>query len=398
MRIGQRADRTNSARVARKEVQMQLMRPSKLLARPRPGRGLWIRLTAGIVALATAGMLASGAIAGDGAHRNVFKRVNLISDIDGVARITDPNLVNPWGMAASPSSPLWVNDNGTNVSTLYSGGVHGSIPQILSLVVSIPSGEGTGIVFNPGSDFKIGGTPAKFIFDSEAEVLSAWTSGTAAQQEQMIPDAVYKGLAIGTNSHGMSRLYASNFHAGTVDVFDASFQPVTLPAGAFTDPSLPAGYAQFGIQELDGKLYVTYALQDPDKHDDVAGAGHGFVDVYDNDGHLLKRLISMGALDSPWGLVIAPRDFGPFGGDLLVGNFGEDPTAGPGAGSINAYDRRTGAFEGTLMNRDGNPIRINGLWGLRFGNGTFGAPDTLVFTAGIGDEGHGLLGEIKARG
>jgi uncharacterized protein (TIGR03118 family) len=342
-----------------------------------------------VVALGVVGAAAGVAGAWGGGHRNVYKRVNLISDIDGVARITDPNLVNPWGMAASPTSPLWVNDNGADVSTLYSGGVHGSIPQILPLVVSIPSGEGTGIVFNPTSDFKVGGAPAKFIFDSEAGVLSAWASGTAAQPEQTIPDAVYKGLAIGLSSHGM-RLYASNFHAGTVDVFDANFQPVTLPAGAFTDRSLPAGYAPFGIQELNGKLFVTYAQQDADKHDDVAGPGHGFVDVYDNDGHLLKRLISMGALNSPWGLVIAPRGFGPFGGDLLVGNFGD--------GAINAYNRHSGAFEGTLMNRDGNQIKINGLWALRFGNGTFGTPDTLVFTAGIADEAHGLLGEIKVRG
>jgi len=369
---------------------MHLMRPSKPLARPRRGGSLWVRLVMGLAALAVVGVLATGAIAGDGAHRNVFKRVNLISDIDGVARITDPNLVNPWGMAAGPGTPLWVNDNGADVSTLYSGGVHGSIPQIIPRVVSIPGGAPTGIVFNSTSGFKVGGTPAKFIFDSEAGVLSAWVSGSAAQTEQTIPDAVYKGLAIGMSSHGM-RLYASNFHAGKVDVFDDSFQPVSLHAGAFTDPTLPAGYAPFGIQELNGKLYVTYALQKPpDNKDDQAGPGNGFVDVYDNDGNLLKRLISNGALNSPWGLVIAPRDFGPFGGDLLVGNFGD--------GAINAYDRRTGDFQGTLMNRDGNQIKINGLWGLRFGNGTFGTPDTLVFTAGIGDEGHGLLGEIKSLG
>jgi uncharacterized protein (TIGR03118 family) len=368
---------------------MHLMRPNKPLAKPRGGSGLLIRLFAAAAVLAAVGVFAAGAIAGDGGHRNVFKRVNLISDIDGVARITDPNLVNPWGMAASPNSPLWVNDNGMDVSTLYKGGVHGSIPQIQPLVVSILSGAPTGIVFNSSSDFKVGGTPAKFIFDSEAGVISAWASGTAATAEKTIGGAVYKGLAIGMSSNGM-QLYASNFHAGTVDVFDKSFQPVTLPTGRFTDRRLPAGFAPFGIQELDGNLYVTYALQKPpDNKDDQSGPGNGFVDVYDNDGHLLKRLISMGKLNSPWGLVIAPRDFGPFGGDLLVGNFGD--------GAINAYDPRTGAFDGTLMNRDGNPIKINGLWGLRFGNGTFGTPDTLVFTAGIADEDHGLLGEIKAR-
>jgi uncharacterized protein (TIGR03118 family) len=374
---------------------MHLMRWAKSPARLG---GLRIRLLAAVAALAVVAAVAGAAIAGDRGHRNVYKRVNLISDLDGVARITDPNLVNPWGLAAGPTTPLWVNDNGMNVSTLYSGGVHGSIPQIVPLAVSIPQGAPTGIVFNSTSAFNItmpdGSTgPATFIFDSEAGVISAWMKTTPLQTQAVapvtVPDAVYKGLAIGMSSSG-ARIYAANFHAGTVDVFNDHFQPVHDP-GAFTDPNLPPLFAPFGIQELNGKLYVSYAKQKlPDKHDDDAGPGNGFVDVYDNDGHLLKRLISQGQLNSPWGLVIAPRDFGAFGGDLLVGNFGD--------GAINAYDRHSGAFEGTLMNRDGNQIKINGLWGLRFGNGTFGTRETLVFSAGIGDESHGLLGEIKARG
>jgi uncharacterized protein (TIGR03118 family) len=375
---------------------MQLMRSSEPLARPRPGSGFWIRLAAAIAALAAVGVLASGALAGDGAHRNVFKRVNLISDIDGVARITDPMLINPWGMAAGRTTPLWINNNGTDVSSLYTGGVHGSIPMIVGLNVQIPGGAPTGIVFNSTPAFKItmGGAtgPAAFIFDSEAGVISAWMRTNPIQAQAVAPvttpNAVYKGLAIGQSSHGM-RIYATNFHAGTVDVFDHSFKVVNAP-GAFTDPSLPAGYAPFGIQELNGELFVTYALQDADKHDDVAGTGHGFVDVYTNDGVLVHRLISQGDLDSPWGLVIAPRHFGPFGGDLLVGNFGD--------GAIHAYDPNTGAEQGQLKNRDGNPILIDGLWGLRFGNGVTGTPNDLLFTAGIGDEEHGLFGEIKARG
>jgi uncharacterized protein (TIGR03118 family) len=393
-RIGRRADRPNSARVARKEVQMHLMRPPKPLA--RQGRGLWIRLLAGATALGLVAVLASGAIAGDRSHRNVYRRVNLISDIDGVARITDPNLVNPWGMAAGPTTPLWINNNGADVSSLYTGGVHGSIPTIVGLNVRIPQGAPTGIVFNSTTGFRItmgsATGPAAFIFDSEKGVISAWMRTTPLQPEAVTeattPEAVYKGLAAGQSSHG-PRIYATNFHAGTVDVFDDSFTPVP-DSGAFTNPNIPAGFAPFGIQELNNKLYVTYAKQDSAKHDDVAGPGNGVIDVYSNDGVLLKRLISGGDLNSPWGLVIAPRDFGPFGGDLLVGNFGD--------GAIHAYDPNTGAEQGQLMNRDGNPILINGLWGLRFGNGVTGTPDDLLFTAGIGDESHGLFGEIKTSG
>jgi uncharacterized protein (TIGR03118 family) len=381
---------------------MHSMHPPKPLG--RLGRGVWLRLLVGVVAVGVVALIAGAAIAGDRGHRNVYRQVNLISDIAGVARITDPNLVNPWGMAAGPSTPLWVNDNGADVSTLYTGGIHGSIPQPAPpppagpLVVSIPQGAPTGIVFNSTGQFKItmpdGSTgPANFIFDSENGVISAWMRTTPLQDKAVAPvttpDAVYKGLAIGQSSSGPT-IYATNFHAGTVEAYDGSFKPANLGPNAFTDPNLPQGYAPFGIQELSGKLFVTYAKQDPAKHDDEAGSGHGFVDVYSNDGALLHRLISRGDLNSPWGLVIAPRDFGPFGGDLLVGNFGD--------GAIHAYNPHTGTEHGQLMNRDGNPIMINGLWGLRFGNGVFGTPDDLVFTAGIGDESHGLLGEIKARG
>jgi uncharacterized protein (TIGR03118 family) len=372
---------------------MQTMRPIKPLTRLR--RDLWLRSLAVVAALGVVAAVAGGAIAGDRAHRNVYRQVNLISDLNGVARISDPHLVNPWGMAAGDNTPLWIADNGADVSTLYSGAVRGSIPQIVPLVVSVPSGAPTGIVFNSSSGFPVTvnntSGPATFIFDSEAGVISAWRKTTPlqtqAQTEVTTPDAVYKGLAIAQSSHG-TLIYASNFHAGTIDVFDQNFKPASLSHGAFTDPDLPAGFAPFDIQELAGKLYVTYAKQDAAKHDDVSGPGNGFVDVYNNDGHLIHRLISNGALNSPWGLVLAPRHFGPFGGDLLVGNFGD--------GAINAYDPRSGAFEGRLMNRDGNPILIDSLWALRFGNGVTGTPDTLMFTAGIGGESHGLFGEISA--
>lgn len=348
-----------------------------------------------LAALIAVALLAPVALAAVHGNRGAYVQRNLISDINGVARITDPNLVNPWGMAAGPTTPLWINDNGADVSTLYSGGVHGSIPTILPLVVSIPDGAPTGIVFNPTSGFVVTGTggasaAANFIFASEAGDITAWSkavSGTQAQVEASSATAVYKGLAMATTSQG-TFLYATDFHNGRVDVFDSAFKPVTL-SGGFTDPNLPAGYAPFGIQTLGGRVVVTYAQQDAAAHDDVAGAGHGFVDVYSTDGHLVRRLISRGALDSPWGLVLAPRDFGRFSGDLLVGNFGD--------GAVNAYDPISGALRGQLMNRDGNPILIDGLWGLRFGNGVTGTSRTLLFTAGLAGESHGLFGEITAQ-
>ena len=325
---------------------------------------------------------------GGGKGANVYKKRNLVSDIDGVARITDANLVNPWGLAFGPATPAWVADNGTDVSTLYSGGVRKSIPVTLPLVVGIPGGAPTGVVFNATPGFKVNGAAAHFIFDSEAGTITAWNAGTQAVTEATTPGAIYKGLAIASKG-GTTMLYAANFHAGTIDVFNDSFAPVTVPGG-FADPNLPAGFAPFNIQEIAGRLVVAYAQQDADAEDEVAGAGLGFVDVFDTSGHLLRRLVSQGALNAPWGLAVAPRHFGPFSGDLLVGNFGD--------GAINAYDPRTGAFRGTLQNKDGNQIKVNGLWALRFGNGVIGTPQTLLFTAGIGDEDHGLFGEIVVRG
>jgi uncharacterized protein (TIGR03118 family) len=337
-------------------------------------------------ALALAGPAA--AHAGDQHGANVYKQRNLVSDIPGVARITDPNLVNPWGLSAGPATPVWVADNGTDVSTLYSGAIHRSVPVIAPLVVSIAGGAPTGTVFNPTTGFALHGAPARFLFDSEAGTITAWNAGTQAETVASTPHAIYKGLALATKG-GASFLYAANFHAGTIDVFDSSFAAFTAP-GAFTDPNLPAGYAPFNVQELAGRIVVAYAQQDANAEDEVAGAGKGYVDVFDTSGHLLRRLISQGQLNAPWGLVLAPSHFGAFSGDLLVGNFGD--------GAINAYDPRTGAFQGQLRNRDGNPIAIDGLWALRFGNGVIGTPHTLLFTAGIGDEEHGLFGEIVVHG
>jgi uncharacterized protein (TIGR03118 family) len=341
----------------------------------------------GILAAIAALALSGASVAG--AHGTVYKKRNLISDIDGVARITDPNLVNPWGLSAGPATPLWVADNHTNVSTVYKGGVRKSIPMIVPLVVDITGGAPTGTVFNPTSGFPVNGSPSNFIFDSEGGTITAWNMSTGTTAQTVVPSsgAVYKGLAISTKNTPL--LYAADFVGMKIDVFDSSFAPVKAPGG-FVDPNLPAGYGPFNVQEIAGQIVVAYAQVDPATGDEVAGDGKGFVDVYDTSGNLLSRLVSGGNLNAPWGLVLAPRHFGQFSGDLLVGNFGD--------GAINAYDRRTGQFEGTPTNKDGNPIKINGLWALRFGNGVFGTPTTLIFSAGIGDEEHGLLGEIVVKG
>jgi uncharacterized protein (TIGR03118 family) len=258
---------------------------------------------------------------------------------------------------------------------------------MVPLVVTIPGGSPTGQVFNTSTGFEITpGQPAAFIFASESGNITAWNpaQGTSAVMMASTPDAVYKGLALASTSTG-TYLYASNFHAGRIDVFDSTFKLTTV-TGSFTDPNLPAGYAPFNVQEIGGSLYVTYALQDADAHDDVKGPGHGFVDEFTPDGALVRRLVSQGRLDSPWGLALAPSDFGRFSGALLVGNFGN--------GRIHAYDPTTGHLLGTL-GADRHPVVIDGLWGLRFGNGVAGNTNSLLFTAGPKDESHGLFGVIN---
>jgi len=325
-------------------------------------------------------------------------QTNLVSNIPGLAATTDPDLVNPWGIASSGTSPLWVADNGTGVSTLYNGA-----GQKLSLVVTIPPPAGsppgtiatpTGTVFNGSSDFVVtqgaASGPSRFIFATEDGTISGWSPTADPTQAILAVDnsgasAIYKGLALGTASTG-NVLYAANFHAGTIDAFDASFAPATL-SGDFTDPTLPSGFAPFGIANIGGELYVTYAKQDEDKEDDVAGRGNGFVDVFDTDGNLIRRLASGKPLNSPWGLALAPSTWGRLAGDLLVGNFGD--------GAITVFDPASGAWRGRLKTETGSPLAIPGLWGLRFGNGGNGGdPSTLFFTAGPNDEADGLFGSL----
>ena len=297
--------------------------------------------------------------------------------------MTDPNLVNLWGIAASPTSPLWIADNGTGTSVLCNGNT--GLP--VALVVSIPGdGSVTGTVFSGSA----GNNGDLFLFASEDGTVSGWRGalGTAAETLVLADTAnVYKGMAfgtIGTNSYS----YLANFRSGAIDVPKANPASPDL-AGSFTDPNLPSGYAPFDIQNLGGVLYVSYAVQDAAKRDDVPGAGNGIVDRFDLSGNLLGRVATGGLLNSPWGLAIAPVGFGDLGGKLLVGNFGD--------GTINAFDATTGAFFETLQGANGGTLSIDGLWGLRFGNGSSGgSTGTLFFTAGPGGEANGLFGEIDA--
>jgi uncharacterized protein (TIGR03118 family) len=321
------------------------------------------------------------------ARADSYSWTNLQSDIPGVAAHTDPNLVNPWGMAAnSTGSVIWVSDNGTGVSTLYH-----QDGSALSLVVTIPTskqnrgtGNPTGIVLNTTPFFKVtkngNSQPARFIFVSEDGSISGWNSSVDPTNAIIAVDngtnkgakrAIYKGATLGI-AGGHNFLYVTNFHSGQVETYDENFQ---LAAGfAFTDPNLPAGFAPFGIRNIDGQIYVTYAKQDAKAEDDVAGAGLGFVNVFDTSGTFIMRLISNGNLNAPWGLALIEGD------ELWVGNFGD--------GKINNYDPNTGAFLGTISTADGTPLQFDGLWDmLPLGDGVY-------FTAGIADESHGLFGKI----
>ena len=366
------------------------------LYRARSGR--WC----GTLALvAVAGLvLAAPAIAHDGGGRGLgrYAERDLVADVPGAAELTDASLVNAWGLSFGPTTPAWVADNGTDVSTLYSGGV-GATPVVkVPLTVSIPGGAPTGTVFNGSTGFVVhSGTssgPARFLFSSEAGTITGWnaavpppSTSTEAQTAVTVPGAIFKGLAIADTATG-PQIYASDFHNNAVDVWDANFAPVKRP-GAFTDPALPAGYAPFGIQAMTGGIVVTYAKQDADAEDEVAGPGKGFVDVYDTGGTLLRRFARRGALNAPWGVAPAPQGFGAASGALLIGNFGD--------GRINAYDPFDGRFLGALSERHGRPIAIDGLWALEFGNGVIGTTQTLLFTAGPDEESHGLFGELTPR-
>ncbi len=328
-----------------------------------------------------------------------FKRVNLVSDIPGVALRADSHVVNAWGMAFFDKSPVWIANNGTGTSTLYLGDGTPAPSPAAPLVVQIPRVSAdtpatpTGLVANATQGFVVSANgksgPSLFIFATEDGTISGWSPAVDLHNAILAVNnsgagAVYKGLATGTNG-GQPFIYATNFHDGVVEIYDATF---TLKK-SFTDANVPAGFAPFGIQNINGDLYVTFALQNDEKHDDVAGPGNGFIDVFGTDGTWKSRFASNGALNSPWGLALAPAGFGQFGHKLLVGNFGD--------GRINAFEFPGGGMSvGGLKDTLGLPLTINGLWALKFASGgPSGNRKHLLFTAGIGDEGHGLFGFIR---
>lgn len=365
--------------------------------------GLFVVTVPATVAAAAGGP--AGATAGY-SQATEFHQRNLISNrADQGAQVVDPNLQNPWGLALGPSTPLWAADNNAGVATVYNVTPGGTMATKFNLTVTLPGGRTstqdgpspTGEVFNPANGFVVkseaGSGPARFIFSAEAGQISAWSpaadpvkAGTSTGQVEFSSQtAVYKGLATATVG-GQPYLYASNFHDGTVDVFNSRFHLVHLP-GSFHDPALPTGYAPFGIQDIHGFIYVTYALQNAARHDDVAGAGHGFIDIFTRNGVLVKRLVSRGDLNSPWGLAVAPDGFGQFTGKLLVGNFGD--------GLIHAYGLFSGQPAGALRDEHGKPVHIDDLWALKAGTATTGGTHTVLFSAGINDEKDGLVGSIN---
>ena len=359
------------------------------------------RRIAGFVGTALIAALALPAVAAahDGdSHRppNQYVLHSLITDTGAGGTATDPHLVNGWGLTAGPTTPWWVADNGTDTSTLYTG-TGATIP----LVVNVPGGP-TGTVFNgSATDFLVSGGgktgPARFLFATEGGQILGWNPtvpGAPVPSDQAFvgattAGAIYKGLAIGTSS-GHAYLYATNFHAGRVDVFDGSFTLQTW-AGAFVDPTLPARYAPFGIQNLNGMIFVTYAKQDATKHDEIDGEGRGFVSVFATDGTFLGRVGTRDELNAPWGLAWAPADFGRFSGDLLVGNFGD--------GRITAFAWTSDGWRerGQLKGLDHHTVRVPGLWGIGFGNGFASGPtNTLYVVAGPNHESSGMFGSITA--
>jgi uncharacterized protein (TIGR03118 family) len=363
------------------------------------------------LAAAAAPAVAAAAPTAPAGQANSFTRTNLISNTPSRhPNLLDKTLKNAWGIAAGPNTPLWVSDNNSGRATVYTGGVSGSKVS-LALTVKVPGGNPTGQVINPSKSFPVGGAsgkPAAFIVDSDSigstqspGEIAAWNGGSKFTVEDspaggaagMTPaNAVFKGLAVAAKTKAGPELFAADVANATVDVFNSKFASVSTPT-EFRDPQLPAGYAPFGIQNLGNKIYVTYGKQNASKTNVVPGAGLGVVDVYSVDGKLLHHLVSNGPsspLDEPWGLAIAPTGFGPFAGDLLVGNLGN--------GWVNVFNPATGKFLGTLDDSTGYPITIHGLWGLMVGNSTFGGSSSVIFSAGPNSYNNGVVGILNPAG
>jgi uncharacterized protein (TIGR03118 family) len=362
----------------------------------KPGIAAALTAATLIAALAT-----SAAQAEDPLTPFTYQRTGLVTDVAGVAGAAvtiDPTLVDPWGLAFQPGGAFWVNDRGTGVATLYGG--DGSK---VNSTFTIPNPTGntafagpTGMIWNPtAKSFVVPGTQltSVFVFATLEGTIAAWAPNlpvaptvavTAANNSKA--GAVYTSLAFGVNQEG-NFLYAANVNSGHIDVFDATFQPANAKLrGNFVDPALPAGFVPFGIQPIDGNLAVTYALQNPQKNFIVPTAGAGFVDIFDTNGQLLRRLASGGPLNAPWGVTRAPDGFGGTSGQILVGNFGD--------GHILAYNE-TGDVVHALVDGQRQQITIPGLWSLHFGGGSISDPRALYFTAGVGQGQHGLFGALS---
>ena len=330
-----------------------------------------------------------------------YTQTNLVSSQAGAAQILDPDLVNSWGLSRSSGSPWWVSDNGSGKSTLYDGG---GIKQ--ARIVTIPSGDPsisptgtpTGTIFNGSSiDFLLApGMPALFLFVTEDGTISGWNPGVnpteAVIEVNEKGKSVFKGgtvAQVNKERISITYLYVADFRKGRVQVYDTSFHQVPMGEGRFDDNQLPEGYAPFNIQNIGGNLYVAFAKQDAEMHDEVDGNGFGYVDVFSPSGRLLQRLEHGPWFNAPWGLALASSDFGLFSHDVLVGQFG--------SGEILAFNPVTGEFKGKLLNTSNQPIAIDGLWALAFGNGATAGPETsLFFTAGPDHESNGLFGTITA--
>ena len=322
------------------------------------------------------------------AQTNSYTQTNLVSDMAGVANNTDPKLVNPWGISFVPGQAFWIADNKSGYSTIYDAT---GVSQF-SVLIPAPAGDTsastpTGTVINQTSGFKVNGFPSQFLFDTEDGTISGWyNSGNAViLADRSSTGAVYTGLAMVTNTTG-SFLLATNFKSGQIDVFDSNFNLASL-AGSFTDPTLPAGYSPFGIQPIGTQVFITYALQNAAKTGATSGAGSGYVSVFDDNGNFVNRFASAGTLNAPWGVVQASSGFGTFSNDMLIGNFGD--------GTVNAFDSK-GNYLGQLEDQTGAVISNGALWGMVFGAGGTGDPNTLYFTAGFADGGHGLFGTLAA--
>ncbi|MGW2937396.1 TIGR03118 family protein [Streptomyces sp. NPDC001156] len=380
--------------------------------KPRPGLR---RLTAVVLTLGTVGAVAAAPPRmGHTPHQahHGFRERDLVSDIPGRAEKTDPNLVNPWGLVRKTTGEILVSDNGSDKATAYSGALDNQPVHISPLVVPFVEGAApTGVVRNDRGSFRFTDDgrsgPARFLFAGEGGALFAFNPEVSSRAVQVAfePGAVFKGLALvpgekrdkehdkrgNRGKRGGNcdepRILVANFHDARVDSFDTNFD-LLPPDHRFQDPHLPRRFAPFGIKKIGERIFVTYAKQDAKREDDVPGAGHGFIDVFSTEGRLLERFASRGPLNSPWGLETAPRGFGRFSGDLLVGNFGD--------GRIHAFDLKSGRFEGTVRDRKGEPIVIPGLWGLQRGTDRSGGEESVWFAAGIEDEEHGLLGTLRS--